>query len=76
VAHPEKLEKISKPIVGHWKNFTIHPAIHEYMCIIAVTLIKSCTNSLRQVNEIVEQVKEIVEHEDRLLSVDAACDIM
>jgi hypothetical protein len=46
------------------------------MCIIAVTLIKSCTNSLRQVNEIVEQVKEIVEHEDRLLSVDAACDIM
>ena len=30
VAHPENLEKISKPIVGHWKNFTTHPAIHEY----------------------------------------------
>jgi hypothetical protein len=30
-AHPENLEKISKPIVGHWKNFTTHPAIHEYV---------------------------------------------
>jgi hypothetical protein len=31
VAHPENLEKISKRIVGHWKNYTIHPAIHEYI---------------------------------------------
>ena len=60
MVYPENVEKISKPILGHWKNFTTHLAIHEYMYSIAVTFIKPCTESLKQVNAIVEQVNEIV----------------